>query len=176
MAPVARRVVLTGSEATGKTTLAAALAERYGGVWVPEYARAYAEAKRSPLVASDVDPIARGQHAGEQAGLAAGTGLVWFDTDLISTALYARHYYGVVSEWLERTIAEYPPSLYLLCDVDLPWRPDGVRDRGDAREAMQALFRRTLADRGVLVRPVRGLGPDRLAAAVAAVEAWRSGA
>ena len=39
---LARRVVLTGSECTGKTTLTADLARHYHVVWVPEYVRSYA--------------------------------------------------------------------------------------------------------------------------------------
>jgi NadR type nicotinamide-nucleotide adenylyltransferase len=36
-----RRIVVTGPESTGKTTLAQGLAERLATTWVPEYARAY---------------------------------------------------------------------------------------------------------------------------------------
>ena len=40
------RVVVTGSECTGKTTLAADLAARLSVPWVPEYARQYVAATR----------------------------------------------------------------------------------------------------------------------------------
>ena len=40
------RVCLLGAESTGKTTLARALAERYGTVWNPEYGRPYTEIGR----------------------------------------------------------------------------------------------------------------------------------
>ena len=61
-----------------------------GATWVREYARQYAET-HLPLTAADVEPIARGQIAGEDA---ARGPLVILDTDLISTVVYARHYYG----------------------------------------------------------------------------------
>ena len=60
-------VVVTGSESTGKTTLAADLARYFDGVFVPEFVRGYADEKTAatglPLDASDVEPIARGQIA-----------------------------------------------------------------------------------------------------------------
>ena len=43
-----RRVVITGAESTGTTTLARALAERLGTVWVPEVGRAVSEARGIP--------------------------------------------------------------------------------------------------------------------------------
>src|SRR5688572_6159778 len=60
-----KRVVLTGSESTGKTTLAARLAEHYGTLWVPEFGREYLDRKGAFLDASDIEPIARGQQAAE---------------------------------------------------------------------------------------------------------------
>ena len=44
-----KRVVLIGSESTGKTTLARRLAEHYGVEWVREFVREYAAAKSSPV-------------------------------------------------------------------------------------------------------------------------------
>lgn len=170
MAPLPRRIVLTGSESTGKTTLAAGLAERLGTIWVPEFAREYAEARGGVLSAADLEPIGRGQRATELAALTARDGPVVFDTDLVSTALYGRYYYGLVVPWIEQAIAGYPPSRYLCCDVDLPWEPDGVRDRGDDRARLNALFRATLEERGLWYRVIRGAGPERIENAILALE------
>ncbi|HXB53854.1 MAG TPA: AAA family ATPase, partial [Vicinamibacteria bacterium] len=41
--------MLTGSECTGKTTLASELAEHYRTVWVPEQSRVYLDRKGAPL-------------------------------------------------------------------------------------------------------------------------------
>ena len=95
------RVCLTGPESTGKTTLAADLAAELGVPWTPEFARTYFERKQGPLDATDVEPIARGQLEAEERGIAAAAGgLVVHDTDLLSTMVYARHYYGVVPGWI----------------------------------------------------------------------------
>ena len=170
MATVAR-LVLTGSESTGKTTLARALAAHYHTSWVPEFARGYAEQRKGLLTAADVEPIAWGQLAAEDAAEGKG-GVVVLDTDLLSTIVYARHYYEVVPSWLETALGGSPPSFYLLCDIDLPWVADGVRDRGDEREKIHRLFRKALEKRDLPFELVTGTGPARLTAAVAAADRW----
>ena len=170
MASLPRRIVLTGSESTGKTTLAKALAGHLGTRWVPEFSRTYAESKGGGLTAADVEPIARGQAAAEQAALVGqDDGLVVFDTDLVSTVVYARHYYGDVPAWVESVIRGYPPSLYLLCDIDLAWMADGIRDRPAQRIAIHAEFHDALCEFGFKPVEIQGTGAARLATAIDAV-------
>ena len=64
------RVVLTGSESTGKTTLAVELARHYDAALVPEFVREFAEARGGVIEFSDHGPIARGQMALEDAQIA----------------------------------------------------------------------------------------------------------
>ncbi len=165
------RAVVTGSECTGKTTLAQALADRFGAPWIPEYCRGYLDAKGAPLGPEDVEPIAREQIAEADAAEARATDLVVLDTDLVSTVIYARHYYGSCPAWVEEESRRRRAGLYLLCAPDLPWEPDGQRDRGDLRGAMHRLFAEELERAGADVRPVAGLGATRLEAAVEAVRA-----
>ena len=115
MEGIPRRVVLTGSESTGKTTLAADLARHYHVLWVPEYVRSYAAWKRAPLDAGDVTPIALGQIAVQDAALLRARGLLLLDTDLLSTAVYAEHYYGHCPAWVTQSVLARPADLYLLC-------------------------------------------------------------
>ena len=169
-----KRVVLTGSESTGKTTLAERLARHYGVSWVPEFVRDYAATKTSPLDASDVDPIARGQIVREDDHRSrAATNnerLLIADTDLLSTAVYAAHYYGRAPDWVVRAARERRPDLYLLLDVDLPWAPDPQRDRGHLRAEMQALFRAAVEASGTPFVVISGDAESRFAAARAAID------
>jgi len=67
------RIVFTGSESTGKSTLAAAVAQHYGVEVVPEFVRAFAEQRGSVIEFSDHGPIARGQMALEDEYIARAT-------------------------------------------------------------------------------------------------------
>ena len=145
------RIAVTGSESTGKSELARALAAHYGTAWAAEYVRDYMDAKGAPLDASDVELIARGQIAREDDAVARARRLVILDTDVLSTVIYARHYYGSAPEWIERAAQERRADLYLLLDIDVPWTADAQRDRGDRREEMHALFREAL-EGAVLIR------------------------
>jgi NadR type nicotinamide-nucleotide adenylyltransferase len=168
-----RRVVLTGGECTGKTTLARALAGRWQTAWAAEAAREVALARKGALGPEDVPVIARAHvrlaDEAARAASAAGRPLVLLDQDLVSTSVYARHYYGDCPHWIERLAAERRGDLYLLCAPDLPWAADGVRDRPAAREEIHALFAAALSAAGARVVDVAGLGPAREALAAAAV-------
>ena len=138
-APPAIVVVVTGAESTGKSTLAARLAAHFGAPLAAEFARTYAERVQRSLTAADVAAIAAGQREGEDEAIArAGPGgLAILDTDLVSTLVYARHYYGSAMPELEALVAARSPSLYLLCDTDVPWVGDPVRDADATRTAIQ---------------------------------------
>ncbi|HVX38039.1 MAG TPA: ATP-binding protein, partial [Gemmatimonadaceae bacterium] len=89
------RVVLTGSESTGKSTLASRLAEHYGAELVPEFVREYAAQRGGVIEFSDHGPIAKGQMALEDAHIARASHMVVQDTDLLSTVVYCDHYFGM---------------------------------------------------------------------------------
>lgn len=136
------RICLTGPECTGKTTLAQRLARELGVQCVPEYAREFAESCGNDIRAEDVGKIARGQMAGEDA---AKGDLVILDTDLLSTVVYARHYYGACPAWIEEETRKRRADLYLLLDTDVEWQADAARDAGDdAREDLFDAFRAAL--------------------------------
>jgi NadR type nicotinamide-nucleotide adenylyltransferase len=168
------RVVLTGSESTGKSSIAHDLAARYGAELTPESSREYALARHNVLGPDDVEPIARGQVAVEDEHVAAATArrtrLVIQDTDLLSTAVYAAHYYGACPPWVGETARARAPDLYLLLDIDVPWVADGVRDRGHAREELQRAFREAVAASGAPYVLISGDWTSRRARAIAAID------
>jgi NadR type nicotinamide-nucleotide adenylyltransferase len=170
-------VVVTGSESTGKTTLASDLARHYGTTWVPEFARAYADEQEATtgreLDASDVEPIARGHIAWADAALGRARGLVVLDQDLVSTVVYARHYYGSCPEWIERAAWERRGDLYLLCGIDAPWVRDQRRDRPHHRDELHASFIEALDALGARYVVIRGSWEARLATAISAIDNLR---
>ena len=165
-----RRIVVIGSESTGKTVLSAQLAAHYGTVWTPEFARGYLDAKPAPLHDSDIEPIARGQIEIQQRGVRAATRLVFHDTDLVSTKVYAEHYYGRCASWIHTAARAKRAHLYLLCAPDVPWVPDPQRDRPDRRVEMHALFVTALRALRAQTVTLRGGWAERFERAVRAVD------
>jgi NadR type nicotinamide-nucleotide adenylyltransferase len=168
-------IVVTGSECTGKTTLARELADHFSAPCAPEFAREYLERKGAPLVAGDVEAIARGQVAGEDTASAGASGVMIRDTDLVSTVVYAHHYYGACPAWIEREARTRLGDLYLLLHPDVPWVADGLqRDRPSERELLHGLFTQRLRSLGARVADITGDWDTRRARAFDAVGALLS--
>lgn len=164
------RIVVTGSESTGKTQLAEQLAAHYGVPWVPEFARDYAQQKGRPLTSADVTTIGSGQMTREDAAMHGLTGMIVLDTDLLSTVVYSEQYYGTVPAWIPMAAKERIADLYLVCYIDLPWVADTVRDAQHQRRQMHNSFIQHLTRYGAVYHVVSGTGPERLSRAIANID------
>jgi NadR type nicotinamide-nucleotide adenylyltransferase len=173
-----RRVVVTGSESTGKTTLAARLAARYGTVWVPEFGRELTVVKQQrtvppePWQPADFSWIAAEQERRTNEAARRSGPLVFADTDAIATQVWEERYLERASHATERIAAASRADLYLLALADVPWVADGLRD-GDAalRGWMTDRIRDLVAPRGVPVVELAGGWEERERTAVAACDA-----
>jgi len=169
------RVVLIGPESTGKTRLARELATHYAVPWSPEHARQYVEIHDGSLGYADVDAIGQGQKTGEDVAVARaaqrGVPMVVLDTDLVSTMVYSRHYYGECPEWIEREARARLGDLYLLHHADVDWVADGrQREQPRRRDELLERFRAALQDLGVPACDVRGSWDERKRRAIDAVD------
>jgi NadR type nicotinamide-nucleotide adenylyltransferase len=163
------RVVVTGSESTGKTDLARKLGLHFRAPVSPEFVRGYAANKRDALGFADHGPVAHGQMAGEDAAVRRASDVVILDTDLVSTVIYCEHYFGKCPAWIIEAARARAADMYLVLQPDVPWIPDGVRDRGDRREEMHGLFLDKLRDFNLTFVEIGGSWDERLARAVAVV-------
>ncbi len=180
-----RRVVLTGPESSGKSTLAESLANHFSVLLVPEFARTWIQDKLARTgencVLDDVPAIARGQEAVEhQAAVAStGSGFLICDTDVLTIRIWSECFFGAVPPELDAMLTERRPrrrrDLYLLTDIDVPWVADGVRDRSGDRCGQMALFRARLAEAGCRAVLVSGDRETRRRRAIDAIERWRAG-
>lgn len=165
------RIVLTGAESTGKTTLAAQLADHYNTVWLPEYVRTFVEENGLPTY-EDVARIAQGHLDQEARLLPSASRVLIYDTDLISTCLYSHHYFDRCPTWIEKASYEREADLYLLNEDDFPWVADpGQREGPDIRATLQAQFRHELDRRGLPHLPLNGPVAMRLRTAISAIDA-----
>jgi len=166
-----RRIVLTGPEAAGKTTLARALAEKSGGTWIPEYAREYVERLNRKYDRNDVEHIARVQVNRYDEAVSAGTYPVVFDTFLVVTKVWLTAVFGSAPPWLDRAIRRCAIDMYLLCCPDLPWLPDPVRENpGERRVGLFRAYRAEIERAGLPFAVVEGSGEERLARCLTILE------
>lgn len=168
------RVVVFGTESTGKTALAAALARRFGEPWAPEFVRGFWDASGGRISAADLDAIGRGQIASEDRAAAAALRLVFLDTDLLTCTLWNDVLFpGQCPGWVrvEAEARARRTSLYLLCDTDVPFVADPQRCFPDpaARERARETWRAALVSRGLPMSHIRGGWMERETAAAAAV-------
>ncbi len=175
-APVRRhylkRVTLFGAESTGKTTLATLLAKRFDTVVAPEFGRFHTEAFGSGATsAEDIRQIVAGHLAGVEAVRPYANRVLIEDTDPVLTAIWSDALCGSRDPWFA-AYRDYP-DLYLLCDVDMPWVNDGTRYFADTevRRRFQQACERELVARGVRIVRIGGSNEQRLADAIAAIEA-----
>lgn len=178
-----RRVVLIGAESTGKTTLAAALAERFATTWVPEYGREYWERKVAGLpitgplpqfASEELEHIAGEQRRREHAAARIANRVLFCDTNAFITGTWHERYLGHRSRAVDAIGKHDKVDLYLFTQPDFPFVQDGLRDGESIRGWMHGRFEEQLAIANVAV--VRLFGPlqQRLERAATHVDALLS--
>lgn len=174
-AALARRVVLVGAESCGKSTLAAALAEHYQSVWVPEYGRIYWEGRRylTDQQWSDDEflSIAQAQQRLEDdLARQCRNGVVIADTDALVTKVWQQRYCGSESPAVAALANNRIPHMYIVCAADFEWVQDGSRESREHRQWMFEAMRDAAQSTGTPTFVVTGSREERLAAAVAHIE------
>ena len=167
-----KRIVLTGAECTGKTTLATALAGYYGEPWTAEFVRQYVAGLGRELTHEDLEPIARGQLALEDEARAQARQLILHDTNLLSSIIYANHYFGAQLEWVNEAFLSRDYALYLLCTpAGIDWQADsGQRDSAAARAQLHEKFKQSLERLELPYVELTGSAAVRFGEAVLAID------
>ncbi|HEX5583508.1 ATP-binding protein [Gaiella sp.] len=170
--PDVKRVCLLGAESTGKTTLAGALASRFGTLWNPEYGRPYTQMGRpagAPWTSWEFTHIAR-LHCWYEDFLAGFAHRVLFsDTDAFTTALFHEVYLGSPATEFE-DLVERTYDLFVVCGLDVPWRHDGLRAFEAQRLWMHEQYLQRARESGSPWLLVEGQPEVRIVSAAAAVE------
>lgn len=165
------RVSITGPESTGKSWLAEHLAMHYRTAWVPEYARKYLEDINRPYTYDDILLISQKQFESENS-VPGNTELLFCDTDFCVTSIWCNVKYGKCHKWITDQLEQNNYSLYLLCDIDLPWQYDPLREHPEIRTELFEMYRDLLLENRFNYRIVKGTGAERLQNAIVFVDEY----
>jgi NadR type nicotinamide-nucleotide adenylyltransferase len=165
-----RRIAVTGPESTGKSILAEQLASHFHTAWVPEYAREYLENLGWPYEEKDILLIAKGQLAREAVQMKSADKYLFCDTELLVTKIWSEVKYNRCDPWILEAIETHHYDLFLLCDIDLPWQYDPLREHPHKRQYLYDLYYNELNNRRFPFSVVRGIGSERLHGALKTIE------
>lgn len=164
-----KRISITGPESTGKSELAILLANHYPALWVPEVARQYLANLGRAYMFEDIVLIAKAQLELENALAEKARRFLFCDTDFLVTKIWSNYKYGKCDPWIDEKVKSHRYDLYLLCDIDLPWVEDPLREHPDKRRELFEMYRRELESLQVNYKIISGKGEVRLMNAISAI-------
>jgi len=192
-----QKIVIIGPESTGKSTLCELLAQHYRMQWCPEFAREYLVTNGTDYDFNDLLIIAKGQLAmeDEYAALvnsqwsmvnervwvnphslltAQHSPYLFVDTDMYVMKVWCEYVFGKCHQFILDQIVARKYDLYLLCNTDLPWVKDELREYPDeaTRKELYHIYKDILVNQQVPWVEISGNYEDRLLLAIAAVEEY----
>lgn len=137
------KIIITGPESSGKTTLCKNLAKHFKLSFSKEFARFYLEKNGYNYNQSDLLEIAKGQLLSEKNQQI-------LDTDLITIKIWSEYKYGSCDSWILEKINEQKleQRFYLLCKPDIPWQSDPLRENPDNRDELFEIYKKELEKLG----------------------------
>ncbi len=130
-------IVVTGVESTGKSTLVQDLAEYYSAPCVLETAREYLEDRNGAYEYEDIEAIARQQLNNILVGKKKATKYLFVDTAFFVLKIWSEEKYDTCSKWILDQLADFKPAAYILCDIDIPWEKDSLREHPTTKDREQ---------------------------------------
>ena len=179
-----KKIVILGPESTGKSTLCEELATHYKTRWVPEYARTYLLEHGTDYQFEELLTIAKGQLALEDTiteaieksqkteGSTEKTIPLFIDTDMYVMKVWCEFVFKKCHRFILEQIVERRYDHYLLCNTDLPWVQDELREYPDlsTRETLFSMYKDCLINQSVGWTLIGGTETERLRNAIAAVD------
>jgi len=139
-----RKIIVTGPESSGKTTLAEGLARQLPGLYVPEYSRPILMLTGNRYEESDLVEIAHRQLSLERAG--EGLDPTWLicDTSMLVMKIWSEFMFGRVDTSIELAFVTNQVDLYVLCKPLGQWTPDPLRNDEHNRETLFGMYQNAL--------------------------------
>jgi nicotinamide riboside kinase len=135
------KIIVTGPESSGKTTLCKKLSKHFKIPFTKEFAREYLNVLSRDYSQDDLLKIAKGQLASEH-------NFQLLDTDLITIKIWSEYKYGNCEKWILDTIEKQKTEkrFYLLCKPDIHWEADPLRENPNNRNGLFELYKKELED------------------------------
>jgi len=175
-----QKIVVLGPESTGKSTLSEALAKHYGVVDCKEYARQYLHENGTKYNFDDLLTIAKGQLTLEQEAIQKAEQLfieqsknkIVIDTNLYVMKVWCEYVFNNCHTYILDEINKRKYDLYLLCDIDLEWTPDEMREYPDEkpRQELFAIYKDILINQNTPWGIVNGAGDQRTQNAIQLID------
>ena len=133
------KIIVTGPESSGKTTICKGLSNYYNIPFSEEYSRRYLNPLQGNYTQEDLLEIAKGQLKSNQENQIC-------DTDLITIKIWSEYKYGNCNNWILEQIEKQKTEnrFYLLCKPDIPWEADPLRENPTNREELFKIYKREL--------------------------------
>ena len=175
-----KKIVVIGPESTGKSMLCEQLAAHYNTRWVKEYAREYLLEHGADYAFDDLYTIAQGQLFNEEKAVnemqkisssEKKDNLLFIDTDLYVIKIWSEFVFNKCDNRILTEISKRKYDLYLLCNIDLPWVKDELREYPDieVRKKLFHYYHEVLTEQKVPWIIISGNYEERLAHALKAV-------
>lgn len=170
-----KKIAIIGPESTGKSVLTKQLAAHFHTLHVEEYARHYLETHGTDYSLADLWKIAQGQMKAEDAAIneckTYGKQLLFVDTEMYVIKVWSEFVFNACDNRVLQQIISREYDMFLLCNTDLPWTKDNLREYPD-HETRRKLFYHyhdLLVNQQVPWAVVSGLGEKRLQHAIGAL-------
>jgi NadR type nicotinamide-nucleotide adenylyltransferase len=174
-----KKIVIIGPESTGKSTLCDQLANHFNTIWVKEFAREYLLKNGMNYSYNDLLTIAKGQLRGEdeaveqvRSNVSKNQALLIVDTDMYVMKVWAEFVFNNCHSFILDNIVSRKYDLYLLCNTDLPWVKDELREYPDleTRAKLFNIYKDILINQDTPWTLISGTGEERLRAAIEAID------
>ena len=175
------KIAITGPESTGKSTLAEKLAHHYKTDFIPEYSRTYLENFTGQYTEDDVVEIAKGQYnliLEEEKKLSVktqqATSILIADTEIVVCKIWVEYVFKHSNKVIDEILKQQNFDLYLLCDIDLPWVYDPLRENPNIEERKELfeIYKNTLEHMKVPFEIVSGDDEVRVNNAIKIIEKY----